>query len=290
MRDMTVELADGRIVAVASHGDETGLPVLFLHGSPASRLGLDFTDEPARERHVHVLGLERPGFGRSDPHVLASVASYAEEVAAVADGLGLSRFGVIGWSGGGPFALACGALLPDRVTAVVTMAGLAHLATPEVRDSLQNDEARVLRYIEEGNVRAAAREFRKRKAVLRLLPGLVVALGRRQVDASDRRLFDRSFVKLMAEGYAQGTAPAINEYRILQAPWGFDLGDIGVPVHIWHGEQDRIVLPVHAHTLAAKIPQAQLHLVPHTGHLAITTHFGDALDSLGIAQPSSFEQ
>jgi pimeloyl-ACP methyl ester carboxylesterase len=285
MRDLTVEFPDGREVAVATHGDDAGQPVLFFHGTPASRLGLDFTDEPARGCGVRVLAPERPGFGRSDPYLLPSVASYADQIAAVADLLGVSRFGVVGWSGGGPFALACGALLPERVTAVATMAGLAHLANPEIRDSFQKDEVRVLRLIAEGRDGAAAREFWKRGAVLRLLPGLVVAFGGRQVDASDRRLFDRSFVKLMAGGYAQGTAPAINEYRILLAPWGFDLGDISVPVHIWQGEQDRIVPPVNAHALAAEMPQAQLHLVPDTGHLAITAHFWDVLDSLGIAKP-----
>jgi len=280
---MSVQLPDGRSVGLSGYGDPTGAPMFLFHGTPGSSEYLGLVDEPSRAHGVNVLAPDRPGMGRSDPHPLPSAAAYVDDVAAIADSLGLSRFPVAGHSGGGPFALACGALLGDRVTSVATIAGGAPLDTPAVRDSLPPDDARVLRLLEEGKEGSIRRQLRVLGFLQRYLPWLAQAVFRRQVDPSDVPLLDRTTIKGFAAGLAQGPDGAMADYRILATKrgWGFEPADIAVPVHIWQGEEDRMALPIQAHTLSEMMPQAELHLIPGAGHLAIFAHFGEILDALG---------
>jgi pimeloyl-ACP methyl ester carboxylesterase len=122
-----VRLSDGRRGAIASHDDPQRSPLFLFHGVPGSRLGLHHTDGPAKERSVRVLCPDRPGIGRSDPHPERTIPGYANDVNALVDAMGFERFAVLDYSGGGPYALACGAKLSERVSAVRNMAGLGPL-------------------------------------------------------------------------------------------------------------------------------------------------------------------
>ena len=104
-------------------GDSNGFAVVFHNGMPCCRLIPEWWDAPARERGLRVIGIDRPGYGNAPAEPNRSLRSVAEGTAAVMDDLGVERFAVIGVSGGGPYALACGAFLPDRVVAVVSGAG-----------------------------------------------------------------------------------------------------------------------------------------------------------------------
>lgn len=108
--------ADRRRLAVNLYGDPLGEPVFYLHGTPGSRIGPRPTDDELMERHVWLIGFDRPGYGRSDRLRSRTVADIAPDVAAIADGLGLEHFAVLGRSGGGPHALACAALAPPRAS------------------------------------------------------------------------------------------------------------------------------------------------------------------------------
>ena len=139
-----VRLPDGRRVAMASHGDPQGRPLFLFHGVPGSRLGLHHTDGPAKERSVRVVCPDRPGVGRSDPHPERTILDYAADVKALADAMGFERFAVLGYSGGGPYALACGAKLPERVSAVGIMAGVGPLDRPGAREGLTKGDQRLM--------------------------------------------------------------------------------------------------------------------------------------------------
>lgn len=293
IRDFKVDLPDGRTVEMASYGDEDGIPIFAFHGTPVSNSSWAMVDERARARGVHVLAPNRPGIGGSDPHPLPLVASYAEEVTVLADHLDMAQFAIVGHSGGGPFALACGALLPDRVTAVATLAGVGPLDNPEVRDQLAPGDRRIFRLLDEGNETAAGRMFQLMGAAARYAPRLTLFLFSRQVSAPERELLDvigRTFVKSISEALDQGPKAAVNEYRLFSKKenWGFEPGDITVPVHIWQGEEDRNTYPIHARTLAKIMPQAELHLLPGVGHPVMATHFDEILDSLDL--PSNIDR
>src|SRR3954452_21242937 len=109
-------------VGVYDYGDPEGAPVFAFHGTPACGAGFAWADEPAAALGLRVIAPDRPGVGRSTPGALGTVADYPARVAALADALGWERFAVWGYSGGGPYAVACAALLPDRVTTAAVAA------------------------------------------------------------------------------------------------------------------------------------------------------------------------
>lgn len=289
MRNFKVDLPDGRTVEVASYGDEDGIPIVAFHGTPVSNSSWAMVDEPARARGVHVLAPNRPGIGGSDPHPMPLVASYVDDVTALADRLDLARFAIVGHSGGGPFALACGALLPDRVRAVATIAGIAPLDIPGMAEGVSAGDRRILRLLKEGKEGSVRRLFQVMGFAVRYLPGLSLSFFRSQVSASERDLLDGVFVSSISEAFDQGPEAAVNEYRVflMKEKWGFEPADITVPVHIWQGEEDRNTYPIHARTLAKMMPQAELQLLPGVGHPVMATHFDEILDSLDLPQTST---
>ena len=116
---------DDRRLAVQLSGDYRREPVFYLHGTPGSRVGPRPTNRELTDRNVWLISFDRPGYGRSDRLESRTVADVATDVEAIADGLGLERFAVLGRSGGGPHALACAALLPERVTRAAALVSLA---------------------------------------------------------------------------------------------------------------------------------------------------------------------
>ncbi len=125
-----VKTTDGRVLAVEEWGVPAGIPVVSVCGSPMSRLAR-YPDPALFERlDVRLITYDRPGFGNSTPMPGRRVVDGAYDIAAIADELGLNRFGIIGVSGGGPHALAFVARFPDRVTRAAVLAGLAPRDAP----------------------------------------------------------------------------------------------------------------------------------------------------------------
>src|SRR3954470_22512634 len=181
----TLRLPDGRRMGVAYHGDPAGAAVFVCHGTPASRLGHDFTDEAARPRKLRMICLDRPGMGLSDPKPDRTIAGFADDVAAVADQLGHERFAVLGYSGGGPYALACGARLPERVTTVALMAGVGPADGPHGRDGLGKTDRQLIEMIER-HPRRAALYLRVMGLGARLSPKSALKSFRKEVSAVDQ--------------------------------------------------------------------------------------------------------
>jgi pimeloyl-ACP methyl ester carboxylesterase len=280
--EQVVVTSDGRRVGVAVHGSPDGKPVLLFHGTPASRLGHEFTDAPASERGVRVICPDRPGMGLSDPRPLRAVADYAEDVAALADALHLDRFAVIGYSGGGPYALAVGAGLPQRVTAVALVAGSWPMDHPGAWEGVDGIELR-LAQLAEHRPWAARLMLRALAVGAKRSPKAALGKLKREVSEVDRRVLDQAgpdFVRFFVEAFRQGTQGVVDDYRLWVTPWGFPLEDVRAPVHIWQGDDDRMAPMRHAEELAARLPRATLHRLHGAGHFSITSHFGEILDSL----------
>ena len=282
-----VGLPDGRRVAIASHGDPQGRPLFLFHGTPGSRLGLHYVDGPAKERGVRVVCPDRPGVGRSDPHPGRTIPGYADDVNALADALGFGRFAVLGYSGGAPYALACGAKLPERVSAVGTMAGAGPHDRPGSREGCSKSDLMLLDL-------SLRRPFLARLAmfgwakVARFAPS--VALKGLAEDASepDRRFLEEGVrergaaevMSLFAEVFRQGSGGVVLDYRLHGQPWGFSFEEVSVPVHLWHGEEDLVVPMHHAEDVASRLPDARVHKLEDTGHFSIQQHYGTMLDTL----------
>ncbi|GLZ45070.1 alpha/beta hydrolase [Actinomycetospora sp. NBRC 106375] len=276
----------GRAVALAEHGDPAGAPVFLFHGTPDSRLGKDFTDGPARERGLRILCPDRGGIGGSDPVPGRTIAGYAAEILALADALGIDRFATVGYSAGGPFALACAAGADPRVTGTALMAGAGPIDDrPGAREGLAKSDLDMLDLLEK-SPRREAMSLRVQKWATQLVPSAAIGQISAELTAPDKDFLARRSAKeemsFFVESLRQGPAGVMDEYRLWAGPWHLDWAAVTTPVEIFQGEDDAMVPMHHAEDIASRLPAGvgRLHRLPATGHLSIQDHIGDVLDAL----------
>lgn len=277
---------DGRTVALTEHGDPSGAPVFLFHGTPDSRLGKEFTDAPARERGLRVLCPDRGGIGGSDPLPGRTIAGYAAEVVALADVLGIDRFATVGYSAGGPFALACAAGCGTRVTGTALMAGAGPIDDrPGAKEGLAKSDLELLDLIEHRPGRAATM-LRIQRLATKLVPSMATKQVGEELTEPDRAwLADRPAGDAMGffvEAMRQGPHGVMDEYRLWAGPWHLQWSAVTTPVEIFQGEDDGMVPVHHAEDIASRLPEgiARIHRLPGVGHLSIQDHVGDVLDAL----------
>jgi pimeloyl-ACP methyl ester carboxylesterase len=266
-RDRVVRTPDGFELCVRDRGDRDGRPVIAHHGTPSCRLSVIGAEEERRELGIRLVTFDRPGYGRSSPRPGRRVADAAADVETIADALGLEEFSVCGWSGGGPHALACAALLPARVTRVVTIGSVAPGDDPAFDFVAGMPEASVIEF------GAAMQGREKVAAVVEPHLGKEDVLGAwiEALPPSDRAVLERpgraeSEQEKLRESCRQGAAGWVDDDIAFVTSWGFALDAISLPVWLWQGTDDVLVPPSHARYLAEHIPGARLELVAGAGH------------------------
>ncbi|MBE1486747.1 alpha/beta fold hydrolase [Plantactinospora soyae] len=261
---------DGRVLAVEEWGEPDGTPVLYVCGSPMSRLARYPDPDLFGRLGIRLITYDRPGFGYSTPQPGRRVVDAADDIAAIADTLGLTRFPIFGVSGGGPHALAFTARYPDRVVRVATLAGLA----PRDADGLDWTAG-----MGAGNRASAAEAIRGVEALTAHLGKSASASAPSLLPANDQAILARPEIGEMvrtafAEAIRPGIAGWVDDTRALFGlPWGFDPSTISRQVRLWHGELDEAVPVGHGRWLAARIPGATLATradVGHAGHFDAT--------------------
>ncbi len=271
---LTSTLADGSVLGYAEFGDPAGRPLLFFHGWPGSRLQARTIEEPARRRGLRVLAPDRPGIGLSTPAAFVSVAAWVRSLSAWIDQLNLSSFLVLGISAGGPYALACAARMPRRIAAAGVCCGV-----PPPRLLNQSRHLfwlyRLLRRIDRGAPHLLVTLMNLTRIYLMRVPPSwsLRPLGLLLPRADRRVLQDRDRMGQVAastrEAFAGGAQNVIDDARRLEQPWGFDPGEIAIPVHFWHGCRDRnIPLPL-ARPFIQGLAGAQVHYYPADGHYSL---------------------
>ncbi|MEZ0446330.1 alpha/beta fold hydrolase [Cellulomonas sp. ICMP 17802] len=267
-----VELPDGRTLRAYDvvPDDDARLTVVWHHGTP----NVGTPPEPLLPLRAGVrwVSYDRPGYGGSTPHPGRDVASAAGDVAAIADALGIDRFAVLGHSGGGPHALACAALLGDRVLAAVEGSGTA----PFGADSLDWFAGINRAGTAELHAAVAGREALERELTdSEYDPSMFTAADHEALEGVWGWLG-----RIAGEAHAGGIGGMVDDDLAYVAPWGFDPADIAVPVLVLHGDDDRVVPPAHGRWLADQIPTAELWLRPGAGHVSVLDAAEDALDWL----------
>ncbi|MEU8323728.1 alpha/beta hydrolase [Nonomuraea sp. NPDC048881] len=257
----TVITRDGRALAVEQWGVPDGTPVFYLHGTPVGRLARHPDDSLYTRLGIRLITFDRPGLGGSTPLPGRRVVDGADDVAAVADALGLDEFAVYGVSGGGPHALAFAARHPGRAVRVASLAALA----PRDAEGLDWTAGMM-----EGNRRSAAVALQDRDAMIAHLGA--DSSGPPQLPPFEAAVLTRPEVSAMlAAAYAEAVRPGLGGWAddviaLFGRPWGVDPAAITVPVRLWHGELDGVVPVAHARWLAARIPTATLTVQPDAGH------------------------
>jgi pimeloyl-ACP methyl ester carboxylesterase len=266
---------NGRTLAVLEAGDESGRAVVAIHGTPGSGLPWRRLVEDAEARGIRLLAYDRPGYGGSDRHPGRTVADAAGDVVAIADALGIDRFAVEGGSGGGPHTLACAALLPDRVVAAASLAGVA----PYPAEGLDWLDGMGQDNLDEFGATLAGRETLERylreqaDAMLAADPDAIADTLRSLLSPPDAAVLTGEFAAYLAEATRRAIGERldgwIDDDFVFMNPWGFELDEIRVPVQLLHGAQDRFVPITHGEWLAGRIPGVDAHLSAEDGHLTI---------------------
>lgn len=259
-----ISLDAGRVLHVYDAGPDAAvdsLAVIWHHGTPNVGEPPEPLFAAAERLRLRWVSYDRPGYGGSTPRIGRDVASAAADVAAIADALGLERFAVMGHSGGSPHALACAALLPDRVVGAVCAAVIA----PFAADGLDWFH---------GMAPAGAAELRAAAAGRSDLEALLSTsdFDPEQFTPADHAALAGPWSWLggvAGKALEAGLGGMLDDDVAYVAPWGVDLGQVRAPVLILHGEEDRIAPPAHAKWLAARIPSSELWLRPEDGHVSI---------------------
>ncbi|MEU3777793.1 alpha/beta hydrolase [Streptomyces sp. NPDC032472] len=283
MRLITVTARGGRRLLAQDWGAPNGLPVLLHHGTPGSRLGTALRDVPERHPQFRFFAYDRPGYGGSDRAPGRRVCDAAADAAAVADALGVGAFATVGRSGGGPHALACAALLPDRVTAAASLVGLA----PGDAAGLDWYAGMTPYNVEHFGLAARDPAALERRLVpqaeaVRRDPGRLLADLRADLAEADLPVLADDRVRQVVldnlrEGLRTSADGWLDDCLALCRPWGFRPGAIACPVMLWHGAEDAFSPVGHFHWLAARLAHGTAVLQPGAGHFAAQYALSDVL-------------
>ncbi len=280
--------ADGRTLEVLTAGAPDGFPLLYHGGSPSAAVTYEPLDSAARAHDLRLITYSRPGYGGSTarPRAEPRMADDVADSVAILDALDVERFVTLGWSGGGPRALACAALLPDRCRAAASLAGTA----PYDGEGLDWMAGMAEENVAEYTAAAAGREAYDAYLEAEFLPVLMAdaddlaeAMGG-LLPAADKAAMDRAFTEWLTETFhragTQRTAGVLDDGQAAVRSWGFDVGDIRVPVRVYQGRQDAMVPFAHGEWLAAHVPGAEAHLTDDDGHLTLVTRLPEVLADL----------
>ena len=256
-----VRLPDGRRVAYADHGDPAGPGILFCVGTPETRLVPLGEPERVAAMGFRLIVPDRPGFGGSDPQPGRTLEDWPADAARLMDALGVHRFGVVGASGGGPYAVACGVLLGERVTAVALVAPAEPQDAP-AHGFVPNQDPAALRERGETIARLAREGTDALEAFF--------APDQSETDRKESEQMDPAGrargLENLREAFRQGTDGYVEDHTINGGPWSHLLPRLHRPTRIWQGEDDNNVPPEATRWLAERIPGAELTLLPAAGH------------------------
>lgn len=283
---LTVRTPDGRDLEVVRHTGTAALALVFHGGTPTAATELPLIAAAAASHGWPVVTWSRPGYAGSTPHPGRSVADVTADTVAVLDHLGVDRFVTLGWSGGGPHALACAALLPARCAAAATLAGVAPYTTSDLDWAAGMGPENV----EEFGAAASSSDdlvafLEPQAAALATVTAdeVAAALGGLVADV-DRKALTGDLAEMTAAMFRAAVSNGVTGWRdddlSFVRPWGFELADISVPVAVWQGARDRMVPYAHGQWLTRHIRGARVHLYEDEGHLSLVHQMPRVLDDL----------
>jgi len=267
--DTVLTLPDRRSLAYTDCGEPAGPLVVYFHGAPTSRLDLAGAEESFRAFGVRVVSPDRPGYGGSSPQAGRGFNDWAPDVAALGDHLGAERFAVMGLSSGGPYAVACAALLPERIVSAGVVAGVTDMGWPGAWEGYEQSEATLMRI---GDEAAAMRWCEEHYGP----DGSRFFDSDSEMAAADMALLEdeavaNAFFTTVRAAFHQGVSGFAQDITVQGRPWPFDPSLITATTRVLHGQADTFVPIAHGRHTSDVIPGASLTTFPDHGHLSIIT-------------------
>jgi pimeloyl-ACP methyl ester carboxylesterase len=277
-------LRDGRKLGYAEYGQPDGFPLFLLHGIPGSRM-LSHPDLTIAARlSIRLIVPERPGMGLSDFQPNRKILDWPADLEQLADSLGIGTFSVAGFSGGGPYAAACGYVLSRRLVSLGLISGVGPISIPGALEGMlptNRTGYAVGRWIPWTLWRWV---FNTYYGKISRYPELLAQMQEGEPE-SDRVIFSQPGIRqiLIAtfkEAFRQGTEGPARDGWLLSHPWGFDLELINCPVFLWQGEDDVVVTPAMGRYQAARLPDCTASFLPGEGHLIPFKYWENILQTL----------
>jgi pimeloyl-ACP methyl ester carboxylesterase len=268
-------VAGGRSLDVFVVGEEGAPLVVSLPGTPEGHLLFPSVQEAAALAGIRIVSLARPGYAGSTRLPDRTVADVVPDVLALVDGLGAQRFAVVGNSGGGPHALACGALAGDRCVAVAVVSGVGPWAAEGLDFLAGMGEGNEVEFAAALKGEAPLRELLLpwREDMVSAGPDGTFAALQSVLSPPDREVFTGAVAQHLHESISlalsDGVDGWIDDDLAFTQPWGFGLANVRAPVFLWQGEQDLMVPPAHGRWLADALPTCKARLLPDDGHLTV---------------------
>lgn len=283
-RDRTLILPDGRRLGWCEYGDPHGEPLFAFHGTPGARPMIRVIDAEARNHGVRIIAPDRPGFGISDFQPERTLLDWPPDLCALADHLGLERFGVTGVSGGGPYALACAYAIPQRLTTVGVVSGIGPVAESGLHTALTHSPLAGLALLQRAprliHAVTASVAFGLHRFPDKVFKSLLAVSSASDCEVLQRPAVRQCLLEAFSEAFRHGVQGISHEVVLFGRAWGFDLRRITIPVQLWHGKADQQVPVALGRYMALRLPQCRATFLPDAGHYWIFDHQGELLKAL----------
>jgi len=286
----SVAVRSDRRLSYAEFGTPRGAAIFWLHGTPGGRRQIPIEARAFAEANdVRLIGIDRPGIGTSTPHLYDNVLDWVGDLEVLADNLGIDTFRVIGLSGGGPYALAAGAALPDRVHGVGVLGGVAPTkGSDAIRGGLVEVAPYAAPILQATRIPlsfALAAAIRLVRPLAGLgLDGYAAVQPQGDKDLLHRPEFKAMFLDDLLNGARFQVGAPLADIILFTRHWGFEAADVRVPVRWWHGDADHIIPFAHGVHMVERLPDAVFATIDgesHLGGLGAATEVLQTLMELG---------
>lgn len=257
-------LGSGRNLGYDLRGDPQGQPVFWFHGSPSGRLEGVLLEQFGREEKLCFVVSDRPGLGSSEEDPTWTMQSYAADVVALADGLGIDRFSVAGGSGGGPFVLAMAAFAGSRIDRAVSLACAGAFELEGTRSSVGWVD-RVARWAVRQQLGLVHAYFSV-LALLTRIPESIARWGGQAVAPGRQGDMAVLLQRTLRESLRYGRGPLVKDTQVLHEDWGFSLEEIDITVDLVNGTRDEFIPSAYGEALAAQLPKVRQHRAEGDDH------------------------
>ena len=269
MKAKQLVLPSGRHLSYFEFGTKNGTAVFYFHGFPGSHLDIDIfkADDVAKKLNIRLVAINRPGYSYSDFLTERNLLNWPDDVNAVADSLSLDTFSVLGYSGGGPFALACAYKIPDRLRKVVILSGMGPVSAPGAKEipswAIIKRPGFIQKIILSGMKKGVENNPEK------ILSNMSKSLSAVDCESMKNPEIRKGFIANFKEAFRFGYKGALQDVKIYKHDWGFDLQGIKHQVCVWHGENDSNVKIETTRYIVNQLPNCIYKFYPNEGHLTL---------------------
>lgn len=272
-----IELNDGRDLCYTVYGDPFGTPFFFFHGFPGSRLDILLFngDAIAKQKGVKLIAVDRPGYGDSEFQKERTLLDWPKDIAELADTLKIDKFSILGYSGGGPYALACAYQIPERLNKVCVISGMVPKSTTKAKNGSSMFIPKMPPYLQNIILKGM-------KKMLVDKPERLIQNMNKSLPEPDKKILENETVKIAfintwSESLKTDHKGAKHDAKIYKKDWGFDISKIKKEVYFYHGEEDLNILSVSAKHLANELQNCNSEFYSKEGHISLIYKYFDQI-------------